>query len=112
MFINPYDEQGMDKGHYPLVNVDMQTWHQDLVMFMDEGPIIGFREPFFRKVAVPVLQSYAAFKDLGNPDRFAIALEIIQQCQDIPWGNACYEWLKRREEKHLRAQDDGVHYDK
>lgn len=41
---NPYEEQD-GVSHFPLVNVDMNTWHQDLVMFMEEGPIIGFREP-------------------------------------------------------------------
>ncbi len=90
---NPYDE-GIE--HFPLVSIPLGTWDQDLQMFLDNGPIVGFRDPFFRRVVTPMYYSYAAFKKKDDPDRFEKALDIINQCQDTAWKAACIMWLARR----------------
>ena len=112
---NPYAEEGLK--HIPLVNTDMQTWHQDLLMFLTEGPIVGFRDKFFRRVATPIWNSHQAFKQVENPDRFKNAKEILGQCQDTAWASACFLWLEAREQaalkkaRKVKAEDDGVDHD-
>ena len=81
---------------YPMVNVDPEIWFQDLCIFMDEGPIIGFRDPFFRRVVTPMFHSWAAWKNKSDPKRIDNALEIISQCAATDWKKACTEWLERR----------------
>jgi thymidylate synthase len=107
---NPYDLTELQQT-IPLINTDMKTWHQDLLMFMEEGPIVGFRDRFFRRVVTPVWQAHEAFKNREDEHRFEKAKEIIQQCADIPWMLACWEWLDRREKSFSRAKDDGVNYE-
>ena len=112
---NPYEEAGL--VHVPLVNTNMDIWHQDLMMFLTEGPIVGFRDKFFRRVATPMWNSHKAYRQLENPKRFEAAKEILGQCQDTAWAAAAFQWLERREEALLkkqrkeRAQDDGVNHD-
>jgi len=109
---NPYDEPEL--RHVPLVNTDMTTWHQDLMMFLEEGPIVGFRDKFFRRVATPLWNSWLAFKRTEDPTRFETAKEILGQCTDTAWAAACYQWLERREAaaaRKARAQDDGVSHE-
>lgn len=93
---------------YPIMKVDRTIWMQDLAMFMKHGPIVGLREPFFRRVAGPMWHAYDAYRDKENPDRFAIAQEIMEQCHATDWKKACTEWLTRREANAKRAADDGV----
>ena len=92
---------------YPIMQVDSKMWMQDLEIFMKEGPIIGFRDPFFRQVATPMLHSFNAWKDGKGVERYEAALDIIQQCRAADWRMACREWLERRRDKYLRAKDDG-----
>lgn len=97
--INPYAEGSI--SHVPLIgaNTSMLIWHQDLLMFMEQGPSIGFREYFFKRVVTPMFKSYEAFKDKENPDRFKLAKEELKGCKDTAWMTACYQWLDRREKK-------------
>ncbi len=88
--------QGMVKP-FPMVNGDIGVWMQDLYMFVDEGPVIGFRDPFFKKVVIPMYQSYMAFKDREDPDRFKRADEYARNIKATDWQVACREWLDRRQ---------------
>lgn len=81
---------------YPMVTVDHKTWMQDLHVFLEDGPIIGFRDSFFRRVAVPIYQSWMAKEDKDDKYRYQKALEIIDQCAAPDWKLACQEWLQRR----------------
>lgn len=81
---------------YPIVNTDIDTWMSDLQMFMDEGPVMGFRDPFFKKVAVPAYQSWKAWKNKEDPDRLEKAISLARQIMATDWQKACVEWLERR----------------
>lgn len=107
---NPYD----NFTPHPLVSVDIKMWDQDLRMFLDHPDAIGFRDPFFRRVAMPIRRAYEAYKSLDGAERFTVASEILQQCKADDWRLACEEWLERRAESYFRkakAEDDGVDYD-
>lgn len=89
----PYSESmGAIVKPYPMVNTDIQVWEQDLGMLMDEGPIIGFQDKFFRKVATPIWSSWEAWKK----DDVKGAMDIISQCAATDWRLACHQWLERR----------------
>lgn len=105
---NPYAEQGCT--HAPLMSTDQKSWDMDLELFMQKGPITGFRDPFFTGVVTPIWWSFKAFKDKADPERFKKAKEIIEQCQDKAWMAACWQWLDRREKAKAKAEDDGVGY--
>lgn len=80
------------------------VWRNDLSVFMDSGPITGFRDPFFRKVVTPLWNAHEAYKKAGDPDRFAKALEILEQCQATDWRLAAEQWIERRMNKHLAKE--------
>jgi hypothetical protein len=80
---------------YRAMNVNPIEWFQDLHFFIDEGPITGFRDPFFRRVVTPIYQSWKAKEKTEDENRFDKALEIIQQCAASDWRKACSEWLIR-----------------
>lgn len=93
---------------YEIMSVDYKTWQQDLAIFLKEGPIIGFREKFFRQVATPLWQAHRAFKSGTGAAKYDTALEILEQCRAADWRMAAMEWIQRRRAKWLRAKDDGV----
>jgi hypothetical protein len=79
-------------------------------MFMAEGDqgAIGYRDPFFRRVAVPMLRAYKAFQGKTDPNRFKKAIDIISGGMALcDWKIACTEWLCRRLEKSL-AKEKGL----
>lgn len=81
---------------FDMISTDLATWMQDLHMFIEEGPVIGFRDPFFRRVATPLYHSWMAYSDKEDPYRHGKAFEIIGQCAATDWRLACIEWLERR----------------
>lgn len=93
---------------YPLVSTDIVTWQQDLGILLEQGPITGFRDPFFRRVATPMWYAHAVSKDktLDPEDRYLKALEIIEQCRATDWRLACQQWLQRRLD-NVRAVQEG-----
>lgn len=96
--LNPYDREDRNETiePFPLVSTDLKTWREDLSIFMEEGPIVGFREPFFRKVATPMEHAHEHYRKGRGEDRYTGALEIIEQCAAADWRVACREWLQRR----------------
>lgn len=105
---------------FPLINGDPEAWHDDLNLFWSEPDAIGFKDAFFRRVALPMAQAHAAFKQRDNPGRFDHALEILQGVKATDWQRAAVEWIERRranfikrqqEAREKKAQDDGVIYD-
>ena len=83
-------------GPFKMVNTPIDQWFQDLQMFMEEGPVIGLRDPFFKKVAVPMHQSWEAWKDRENGDYAENALNHADNIAATDWRRACIEWLERR----------------
>lgn len=100
--------------HFPIMQTDPKDWQVDLQMFLGEGPIVGLRDPFFRRVVIPMEQAYRAYKKTSDPGRFAKAKEILEQCKAMDWRLACTEWIERREAaatKREQEADDGVKYE-
>lgn len=88
-----YELDGVE-GH-PMINTDKKTWDEDLSIFMSDGPIIGFRDRFFRRVATPI---YIAWKAWKAKDPQA-ALQALSNCSAMDWRFACEEWINRRMSK-------------
>jgi len=84
---------------YPMVNSSIEEWDQDLMMFMTEGPLVGFHDRFFKRVVSPIYQSWMAYKNRDDPDRFEKAKVLALNCSANDWRMACYEWLVRLENK-------------
>lgn len=77
---------------YKMVSIGWKPWLEDLSVFMADGPIVGFRDPFFRKVVTPL---YLAWKSYKEKD-YEQALENVSRCKATDWQKACREWLERR----------------
>lgn len=92
---NPYEHEELTP--YSMVNTDLHIWNEDLKIFIEDGPIIGFRDPFFRRVAVPIYQAWMARENKDNPNRYDHAFEILEQCQALDWRIACQNWIRRRQ---------------
>jgi hypothetical protein len=87
---------------YTMMNSDPATWFADLEMFLsEEGRALGYRDPFFRRVALPMMRTHDAFKT-GGQTRFTKARAEAQGIVAADWRLAVQEWLDRRE---LRARE-------
>lgn len=98
---------------FPLVK-DFDRFNAELAMFMEEPDAVGYFEPFFRHVARPMANAYAAFKDKKNPERFQNTYVHLAEVRASDWAKAATEWVRRRERaeiRRIRAEDDGVFYD-
>lgn len=93
---NPYDD--IELQPFPLVSTDIVKWREDLSVFMDVGPTPGLRDPFFRRVAIPMWVAHEAYKASDGPERFAHAREALVNCKAMDWRRAAEEWLDRREQ--------------
>lgn len=87
---DPY-AQGQVKA-FPIINTDEKVWNQDLEMFLEDSIEYGYRDVFFRRVAMPLLHAHRAYKK-KQPQ---LALEILEQCAASDWALACKEWIERR----------------
>lgn len=105
----PYEVEGLVP--YPIMRGKPSDWLNELNMVLDEGTaVVGLKEPFFRRVILPMMNSWDYFK--GND--FPMALNQAYEIQDPAWSKACREWLERRRYARARAErakDDGVIYD-
>lgn len=105
-FIDDNDPYSSGKVEpFPLMSVDKETWDQDLDIFLDQGPIVGFRDPFFRRVVTPMWSAYRAFKEIEGIERYEVALEILEQCRATDWKLAAQEWILRRQERFMIGRD-------
>ena len=82
----------------PIAIIDSDAWLGELSMFLDEGPVMGMRDPFFRHVASPLWQAWEVYKSTSG---FEIAgarkaLEIVARVRASDWQGAANEWLLRR----------------
>ena len=91
--MSPYDLNEVKP--FPIMTTPMNDWLEDLDVFMDDGPIVGFRDVFFRRVVTPIYHSWMAKNNTDDPNRYEKASEIIQQCSASDWRKACQEWLDR-----------------
>jgi len=98
---SPY-EQGIVRP-FPLVSTPIDIWRQDLGVFLSDGPIVGFRDPFFRRVVTPMHAAYRAYKS-QDADRFNAARDILTQCKATDWRLAATQWIDRREKRYLEKK--------
>ena len=79
---------------FPMVNVDIRTWEEDLEVFMAAGDqIMGYRDSFFKKVAVPMLKAHNFYKE----KKYAGAINVLEnECIAADWSRAAVEWIQRR----------------
>jgi thymidylate synthase len=97
---DPYEIEHYGRELYqpfPLVSTPIESWDRDLHAFLDTGTAaLGYRDPFFRRVALPMLKAYEAFSQKDNPHRFADAYAALSDMADCDWKLACTEWILRR----------------
>lgn len=82
----------------------------DIRMFLDEGDrAMGYRTPYIRRVALPMLRAWRAFKDSNDPARHHNAKRIIESdCRSPDWSLACVQWLDRRAERARAKKEQSV----
>ncbi len=86
-----HDEKGVTP--FPkMIFTDVRTWQEDLSVFIENGPVVGFRDKFFRHVAVPIYVTWKAIK----AKQWEQALQNIDNCRAMDWHMACKEWIQRR----------------
>lgn len=88
---------------YPIMSVDRKIWDEDLGVFFENGPIVGFRDPFFRQVVTPMYQAHEAYVQRD----FHGARDILAQCGASDWRTAATQWINRREQRLEMAKSSG-----
>jgi thymidylate synthase len=82
---------------FNIVNSPIDTWFSELSMFMEDGAnVMGYTDPFFKRVAVPMMLSWEKWKDKSNPDRVEMAIASAENIAATDWQKACIEWLERK----------------
>jgi len=92
---NPY----MSVEPYQIVNTPIEQWFSELKMFLEEPHAIGFRDSFFRKVALPIYKAMIAYRHGDEKSRYDEALLEIKLCAADDWRTACISWLTRRKKQ-------------
>lgn len=78
---------------FPMVNTPIESWMQELSIFMDNPSAIGFQDKFFKKVAVPIAAAWHHYK---KKDSMAAINCLIDNCVASDWQKACIEWIVRK----------------
>jgi len=100
---SPY-ESGEVKPYPMFGSESIEQWDADLKMFMDEeDQAIGYKSPFFKKVAVPMIQAHRAFKENDGEHKYIETARCIKNIRATDWRIMCEGWIQRRWEKFLAA---------
>lgn len=92
--LDPYASE--EVAPFPLVNGPIEQWDEDLKMFLDSnGVVIGLRDVFFRRVAVPMMEAHIHWRNGNIPE----AINRAKNIAATDWRKACIEWLQRRVKK-------------
>jgi len=114
-FPSPYEAHTGRVEPYPLMTVNREQWDGELKMFLEHPNALGFTDPFFKRVAVPLWRAHEYIRDKSNKHRFDTALGCLAECRATDWKRAAIEWVNRRKaaaaERQKRAMDDGVIYE-
>lgn len=93
---NPYNNM----RPFTMVNTNPDTWFSDLEMFLDcEGAVTGYRDVFFRHVALPIVAVHNAYRQLPQPSNYEQAMTLCDKIKADDWAEACHQWLLRRYRK-------------
>ena len=85
-----------DVQPFPMMNIPRYAWESELMMFMEEGAVIGYNDPFFKKVAVPMLVAWNTWKNKDDPHRVHNTLAMVKTIAATDWRMACTDWILRR----------------
>jgi hypothetical protein len=92
---------------FPLMSSAPEDWYQDLQMLMTDPFALGIQDPFFRRVAIPMLRAHDAYRT-KSAGRYDAARHMLERCEATDWKRAGLEWITRREEAaRAKAHDDG-----
>jgi thymidylate synthase len=83
-----------------LMQTDLETFEHDLFRFMGDEEADTFQEPFFEKVASPMWDAHAEYRD----KRYDGAIEHANLIGAEDWRIACVDWLQRRKIKYEQNQ--------
>jgi len=92
---------------FSMVNGPIEHWFEDLDMFLNEPDVLGYRDVFFRTVAVPMMETLRVYRDVNKTK----ALITANQIMATDWRLAVKQWIQRRIDKRKKAEDDGVAYE-
>lgn len=96
----PYTDGEVEPFPLAVQGTDMDMWDEELEMFLDEGlNASGYQLPFFRRVALPLMQAHELYKECEAPAKFDAARLALDDCLATDWKKAALEWLDRRELK-------------
>ncbi|MBD4207774.1 hypothetical protein GUH47_17610, partial [Xanthomonas citri pv. citri] len=91
----PYDN--LPGAFHPLVSATRERWDDECRTFVESGPVMGLRDPFFRRVATPLWMAFLAYKAKdGGLSRYGDVFNHLQQCGSMDWRVAASEWVARR----------------
>lgn len=94
--LDPYESKDATPYLFPLVSTDRATWKRDANMLLTEGSrAMGYTDPFFRKVALPLLQAWEVYKT-DSRSRHQDATELARCCIAGDWRDAAIQWIERR----------------
>jgi len=93
-------------GFPMMYNDNYERWLQECELFLTEGIVMGMKDPFWRKVAQPIFESYRIWRNGNTLSRYDEIAPIIQQCSASDWKVACIDWLNRRMDRE-RARNAG-----
>lgn len=98
--------------------IDDDIWLQDISAFLAEGPIVGCRIPWLRRVVFPVYSGWGAYakgreaaRETGDKSELVSGIDaateiIATQCKALDWKAACIEWLDRRKGRAMETLND------
>lgn len=101
-WINPYDN--LPGSFHPLISTTRERWDDECRTFVENGPVMGIKDPFFRRVATPLWEAYFMWykhKD-GGLARYNQAYNALQKCASMDWRVAATEWVARRENAEVK----------
>lgn len=94
----PYSKK--EVSPFPLMSTPPAVWQNDLDMFLCEGTRVGgYKDPFFRRVALPALVAWEEFKSSDSFERFQLAQDQLNLISATDWRLAMSQWLGRRQDK-------------
>ena len=106
---SPYEHIENGVTPYRMINGPVDTWLAELNMFLEEGnEALGYTDPFFRRVALPMLRAHTIYKggtNLDKPQRFSTARVAAQDIAATDWRRAALEWIERRQKSWEKKQD-------
>lgn len=86
---DPY-QKGLARP-FPLMTLPWEEWLEELKMFLSDPFAIGFKDPFFRRVAIPMMRAHKAYFDKSDT-----AIRLLKRgVYASDWKLAGIEWIER-----------------